>query len=73
MSAAKAGRPFKVFVFIPEIPAFVSRRRFLVLTTQPGDIQGQSGLKAIMEAQYRSINRGGHSIFEKVREAGFDP
>jgi phospholipase D1/2 len=26
-----------------------------------------------MEAQYRSINRGGHSIFEKVREAGFDP
>ncbi|CAK9780379.1 unnamed protein product [Cutaneotrichosporon oleaginosum] len=61
VSAAKAGRPFKVFVFIPEIPAF------------PGDIQGQSGLKAIMEAQYRSINRGGHSIFEKVREAGFDP
>ncbi|BEI91124.1 uncharacterized protein CcaverHIS019_0311940 [Cutaneotrichosporon cavernicola] len=61
VSAAKAGRPFKVFVFMPEIPAF------------PGDIQGQSGLKAIMEAQYRSINRGGHSIFEKVREAGFDP
>ncbi|GMK53499.1 hypothetical protein CspeluHIS016_0100850 [Cutaneotrichosporon spelunceum] len=61
VSAAKAGRPFKVFVFMPEIPAF------------PGDIQGQSGLKAIMEAQYRSINRGGNSIFEKVRAAGFDP
>lgn len=23
--------------------------------------------------QYRTINRGGDSIFEKVREAGFDP
>lgn len=26
-----------------------------------------------MEAQYRSINRGGNSIFDKIREAGHDP
>lgn len=61
VSAAKAGRPFKIFVLIPEVPAF------------PGDIQQESGLKAIMEAQYRSINRGGKSIFEKIRAEGFDP
>ncbi|EJT48644.1 hypothetical protein A1Q1_02371 [Trichosporon asahii var. asahii CBS 2479] len=61
VSAAKAGRPFKIFVLIPEVPAF------------PGDIQAESGLKAIMEAQYRSINRGGKSIFEKIRAEGFDP
>lgn len=61
VSAAKDGRPFKIFVVIPEVPAF------------PGDIQKEAGLKAIMEAQYRSINRGGQSIFEKVREAGYDP
>ncbi|KAL7424937.1 hypothetical protein Q5752_000624 [Cryptotrichosporon argae] len=39
----------------------------------PGDISTQSGLKAIMEAQFRSINRGGDSIFEMVRQAGYDP
>lgn len=61
VSAAKDGRPFKIFVLIPEVPAF------------PGDIQKEAGLKAIMEAQYRSINRGGKSIFEKVREEGYDP
>lgn len=26
-----------------------------------------------MEAQYRSINRGGKSIFDVVKAAGFDP
>ncbi|KAI9633008.1 uncharacterized protein MKK02DRAFT_40389 [Dioszegia hungarica] len=61
ISAAQQGRNFKIFVLIPAVPAF------------PGDIRGQSGLKAIMEAQYRSINRGGESIFEMVRKAGFNP
>ena len=40
---------------------------------QPGDIQSQSGLKAIMEAQYRTINRGGASIFDTVRKEGYEP
>ncbi|WWD04171.1 hypothetical protein V865_002237 [Kwoniella europaea PYCC6329] len=61
ISAAQEGRKFKIIVLIPAVPAF------------PGDIQSQSGLKAIMEAQYRTINRGGASIFEMIREAGFDP
>ncbi|KIR56547.1 phospholipase D [Cryptococcus gattii Ru294] len=61
ISAAREGRKFKVFILIPAVPAF------------PGDIQSQSGIKAIMEAQYRTINRGGASIFEMVREAGFEP
>ncbi|WVQ79396.1 hypothetical protein IAT38_001493 [Cryptococcus sp. DSM 104549] len=61
ISAAKEGRKFKIIIIIPAVPAF------------PGDIQTQSGLKAIMEAQYRTINRGGNSIFEMVREAGFEP
>ncbi|EAL20781.1 hypothetical protein CNBE1430 [Cryptococcus deneoformans B-3501A] len=61
ISAAQEGRKFKVFILIPAVPAF------------PGDIQSQSGIKAIMEAQYRTINRGGASIFEMVREAGFEP
>ena len=26
-----------------------------------------------MGAQYRTINRGGHSIYEEVHKAGFDP
>ncbi|OCF77820.1 phospholipase D [Kwoniella mangroviensis CBS 8886] len=61
ISAAQEGRKFKIIILIPAVPAF------------PGDIQSQSGLKAIMEAQYRTINRGGASIFEMIREAGFDP
>ena len=26
-----------------------------------------------MGAQYRTINRGGHSIYEEVHKAGYDP
>nr|ODN91177.1 phospholipase D [Cryptococcus depauperatus CBS 7841] len=61
ISAAKDGRKFKILILVPAVPAF------------PGDIQSQPGIKAIMEAQYRTINRGSASIFEMVREAGYDP
>ena len=61
VSAAREGRKFKIIVIIPAVPAF------------PGDIKSQSGLKAIMEAQYRTINRGGSSIFDVVRKEGFEP
>ena len=27
----------------------------------------------IMAAQYRTMNRGGHSIYEEVRKAGYEP
>lgn len=39
-----------MIIMIPEMPAF------------PGDLSAQGGLKAIMAAQYKSINRGGDSI-----------
>lgn len=51
----------QVFVVIPELPGFA------------GDVKSQSALKTIMAAQYRTMNRGGHSIYEEIRKAGFEP
>jgi phospholipase D1/2 len=48
-------------VVIPEVPAF------------SGNIKDETSLKTIMAAQYRTINRGGHSIYELVRKAGYEP
>ncbi|TDL24340.1 phospholipase D/nuclease [Rickenella mellea] len=59
--AAKSHQKFKVVVVIPEVPGF------------SGNINEQSSLKTIMAAQYRTINRGGHSIYEEVTKAGYDP
>lgn len=46
---------------IPELPGFA------------GDVKDESALKTIMAAQYRTINRGGHSIYEEIRKAGYEP
>lgn len=46
---------------LPELPGFA------------GDVKSDTALKTIMAAQYRTINRGGHSIYEEIRKAGFDP
>nr|GAT61270.1 phospholipase D [Mycena chlorophos] len=59
--AAQADQKFKVIVVIPEVPAFA------------GQIKDEGGLKTIMGAQYRTINRGGNSIYEKIRAAGYEP
>lgn len=61
--AAKAGQKFKVIVLIPAIPGFA------------GDLKDESslGTRAIMEYQYNSINRGGHSIMEMIAKEGFNP
>jgi len=59
--AASAGQKFMVVVVIPEVPGFA------------GDVKNESSLKIIMAAQYRTINRGGSSIYEKIREAGYEP
>ena len=50
-----------MIVTIPEVPGF------------SGNIKDQGSLKIIMAAQYRTINRGGHSIYEEIRKAGFEP
>ncbi|KAF7980984.1 hypothetical protein HWV62_35794 [Athelia sp. TMB] len=61
LRAASAGQKFKVIVVIPEVPGF------------SGDIKTEGGIKTIMAAQYRTINRGGHSIYEVIRRAGYEP
>ena len=48
-------------MLIPELPGFA------------GDVKNETAIKTIMAAQYRSINRGGSSIYEKIREAGYEP
>ncbi|CAK5267179.1 unnamed protein product [Mycena citricolor] len=59
--AAREDRKFLVFVVFPELPAFA------------GQVKDDTSLKTIMAAQYRTINRGGHSIYEEIRKAGFEP
>ncbi|KIM30587.1 hypothetical protein M408DRAFT_7620 [Serendipita vermifera MAFF 305830] len=66
--AGKEGQRFKVVVLIPEVPGFA------------GDISTGNDLQNILAATWRTINRGGHSIYadiwacqEKLRQAGFEP
>ncbi|KAI2621501.1 phospholipase D/nuclease [Hypomontagnella submonticulosa] len=56
------GEAFRVIVLMPAVPAFA------------GDLQseGALGTRAIMEFQYNSINRGGHSIIETLQQQGVD-
>ncbi|KAI8945422.1 phospholipase [Xylaria longipes] len=56
------GENFRVLVLMPAVPAFA------------GDLKsdGALGTRAIMEYQYNSINRGGHSIIECLRQNGID-
>ncbi|KAI4271941.1 MAG: hypothetical protein LQ337_005643 [Flavoplaca oasis] len=63
LRAARAGEKYKVIVIIPAVPGFA------------GDLKDDASLgpRAIMEFQYFSINRGGHSIMEMIANAGFDP
>jgi phospholipase D1/2 len=61
--AARNGEKYKMIVMIPSVPAFA------------GDLKLDEalGTRAIMEFQYNSINRGGHSIYEEIAKAGFNP
>ncbi|TFK51187.1 phospholipase D/nuclease [Heliocybe sulcata] len=61
IQAAKDGTKFKVIIILPELPAFA------------GDVKSESSLQYIMAGQYRTINRGGHSIYEEIRKAGYEP
>lgn len=63
LRAARAGDKYKVIVVIPSVPGFA------------GDLRDDSalGTRAIMAFQYKSINRGGHSIMELVAQAGYNP
>ncbi|KAF6747521.1 phospholipase D [Ephemerocybe angulata] len=59
--AAQEDKKFKVIVAIPELPGFA------------GDVKTETALRTILVAQYRTINRGGKSIYEKIRAAGYEP
>lgn len=48
-------------MIIPEVPGFA------------GDIAETTSIKTILAAQWRTINRGGHSICEEISKSGFDP
>jgi phospholipase D1/2 len=61
--AARERKKFKVIVVMPAIPAFA------------GDLRGDDalGTRAIMNYQYRSISRGGRSIYDRIAQAGHNP
>ncbi|RDA95171.1 hypothetical protein CP533_1936 [Ophiocordyceps camponoti-saundersi (nom. inval.)] len=61
--ASKEGRKFRIIVIIPAIPGFA------------GDLRenAASGTRAIMDYQYKSICRGEHSIFGRIKAEGVDP
>ena len=61
--AAKEGRKFRIIILIPGIPGFA------------GDLRDDAaiGTRAIMDYQFKSINRGERSIMGQIVKAGFDP
>ncbi|KAI1174654.1 phospholipase [Nemania sp. FL0916] len=56
------GETFRIIILMPAVPAFA------------GDLKsdGALGTRAIMEYQYNSINRGGHSIIESLKQNGIE-
>ncbi|PSR92173.1 hypothetical protein BD289DRAFT_364921 [Coniella lustricola] len=62
LRAHENGEAFRVMISIPAVPAFA------------GDLKsdGALGTRAIMEFQYNSISRGGHSIIEKLQQGGIE-
>ncbi|RYO77046.1 hypothetical protein DL766_008963 [Monosporascus sp. MC13-8B] len=60
LRAHENGENFHIIVVMPAVPAF------------PGDLKSDDalGTRAIMEFQYNSICRGGHSIIESLQQAG---
>lgn len=51
----------QVVVLIPEVPGFA------------GDVKDETAIRTILAGQYRTINRGGNSIYEVIRHAGYEP
>ncbi|KAK5112389.1 hypothetical protein LTR62_004352 [Meristemomyces frigidus] len=60
--ADKEGRKFRVIIMLPTIPGFA------------GDLRDDAalGTRAIMDYQFKSINRGEHSIFGRLKAEGVD-
>lgn len=61
--AHREGTPWRAIIVIPLIPGF----------PMPIDHADASSVRLIVELQNRSISRGEHSIFGKLRREGIDP
>lgn len=61
--AHREGTPWRAVIVIPLIPGF----------PMPIDHPDASSVRLIVELQNRSISRGEHSIFGKLRREGIDP
>ncbi|KAI6781430.1 Phospholipase D1-like protein [Emericellopsis cladophorae] len=63
LRAAQEERKFRIIILIPAIPGFA------------GDLRDDAaaGTRAIMDYQYKSICRGEHSVFEKIKAQDVDP
>jgi len=61
--AGREGRKFRVIIVIPAIPGFAGELRE----------DAAMGTRAIMDYQYKSINRGEHSIYGQIKAQGIDP
>src|ERR1700759_620306 len=63
VKAHNEGRKFRVIIVIPAVPGFA------------GDLRDDAaiGTRAIMDYRYKSILRGEHSIFERIRAQGGKP
>jgi phospholipase D1/2 len=61
--AHKENRKFRVIIVIPAVPGFA------------GDLRDDAAIatRAIMDYQYKSILRGEHSIYERIRAQGAKP
>ncbi|KAG9299286.1 hypothetical protein G9A89_013934 [Geosiphon pyriformis] len=61
--AARNNEKFRIIVCMPLLPSF------------PCEVNSKDAgtLRLVMHYQYRSISRGGHSIFEALRNSGIDP
>ncbi|RDW67489.1 uncharacterized protein DSM5745_09355 [Aspergillus mulundensis] len=64
LRAAREKKRYKVIVVLPALPAF------------PGDINAPfkgNIPRALMKLQFNSINRGGSSVFDRLKQAGLNP
>ncbi|PVG00681.1 phospholipase D/nuclease [Serendipita vermifera] len=61
IQAAKSGQKFKVIVVLPEVPDL------------SGTIKDTKSLQYLLGAEWRTINRGGSSVMERIRAAGYNP
>ena len=79
LMAAKDGTKFKVVILIPEVPGFSGNIKDetaikTIMAAQVSCLSSQiSGDKLMMYDKYRTMNRGGNSIYEAVRNAGYEP